>query len=115
MCRAGLCREANRAHPVAGRVARGVGVTLLPMDIEAWKPWWQWWHDVGERELRALTMNRWDPIGVRNAPQAAREYDRYLGQIVSLLREAQAPRKSLSTSRGLLPNEWTSIHGRIQT
>jgi hypothetical protein len=48
--------------------------------------WRKWWHGVGERELRTLAMEVWDPIGVSDEPQAADEYDAYLGQIAKRLR-----------------------------
>jgi hypothetical protein len=47
----------------------------------------QWWKHQGGQELRRLLMEQWDPIGVKNAPQAADEYDGYLGGVVQLLRE----------------------------
>jgi len=58
------------------------------MDLSVWK---SWWHTVGERELRALAMAKWDPIGVSGFPEGAEwpddEYDAYLGQIARRLRE----------------------------
>ena len=46
-----------------------------------------WWKHSGARELRQIIMGEWDPIGVRGDPYAAGEYDAYLGQIASRLRE----------------------------
>jgi hypothetical protein len=54
------------------------------MDVAAWKRWWQ---RTGEDELRAVVMQEWDPIGVSGFPEAADEYDSYLGQIAKRLRE----------------------------
>ena len=54
------------------------------MDLPAWR---SWWHTVGEDELRAVAMEKWDPIGVSDVPEAADEYDAYLGQIARQLRE----------------------------
>jgi hypothetical protein len=54
------------------------------MDLSAWK---EWWHRTGEDELRAVVMEKWDPIGVSGFPEAADEYDAYLGQIARRLRE----------------------------
>ena len=45
-----------------------------------------WWKRSGARELRRILMEEWDPIGVRGVPEAADEYDAYLGQIGSRLR-----------------------------
>ena len=40
-----------------------------------------WWKRSGARELRRILMEEWDPIGVRGMPEAADEYDMYLGQV----------------------------------
>jgi hypothetical protein len=47
----------------------------------------QWWKHQGGQELRRLLMEQWDPIGVKDAPEAADEYDGYRGAVVRLLRE----------------------------
>jgi hypothetical protein len=52
--------------------------------------WHMWWKRYGAAELRAILMDEWDPIGVRGIPEAADEYDSYLGQLGSRLR-ADAP------------------------
>jgi hypothetical protein len=36
-------------------------------------------------------METWDPIGVSHAPEAADEYDSYLGPIAQRLREGASP------------------------
>jgi len=36
-------------------------------------------------EIRRVLMVHWDPIGVADVPEAADEYDRYLGGVVGLL------------------------------
>jgi hypothetical protein len=46
----------------------------------------QWWKHQGGQELRRLLMERWDPIGVKDAPEAASEYDGYLAGVMQLLR-----------------------------
>jgi hypothetical protein len=57
-------------------------------------------------------MNEWDPIGVRGMPEAADEYDRYVGVVGAMLREgsgADAIAHYLTTVRvermGLGPGE----------
>jgi hypothetical protein len=35
--------------------------------------------------LRESVMNEWDPIGVKDIPEAADEYDAYLGEIRQLV------------------------------
>lgn len=49
--------------------------------------WNSWWETEGRRELRALLMSDWDPIGVNGIPQAHTEYDSYLDPLASLLRD----------------------------
>jgi hypothetical protein len=52
--------------------------------------WHLWWKRTGARELRRILMDEWDPIGVADIPEAADEYDSYLGQIARRLREGAA-------------------------
>jgi hypothetical protein len=49
--------------------------------------WRRWWRDRGEDELRALLMAAWDPIGVKDEPLAADEYDSYMLPLARKLRE----------------------------
>jgi len=44
-----------------------------------------WWKRKGQRELRALLMEEWDPIGVSGVAEAADEYDSYLLQLARRL------------------------------
>jgi|SRR5579864_2433202 len=37
------------------------------------------------RQIRRVLMNDWDPIGVNDTPEAADEYDGYLGDIYELI------------------------------
>lgn len=50
------------------------------------REWQRWFRIRGERELRDLVMREWDPIGVADFPEAADEYDGYLGRIAERLR-----------------------------
>ena len=76
------------------------------MELSAWR---SWWHRIGERELRQLAMGKWDPIGVAGVPEAADEYDAYLGQIAKRLREGLSAEElaqfltSLTAYMGLEP------------
>jgi hypothetical protein len=54
------------------------------MKLEDWHAWWK---QTGARELRGILMDEWDPIGVRGIPEAADEYDGYLGPLAARLRE----------------------------
>jgi hypothetical protein len=49
--------------------------------------WHSWWKTSGAQELRKLLMTYWDPIGVNGIPEAADEYDSYLGPLAKKLRE----------------------------
>ena len=46
-----------------------------------------WWKKRGGAGIRKLLMERWDPIGVGDMPEAAGEYDSYVGTIGRMLRE----------------------------
>jgi hypothetical protein len=52
--------------------------------------WHMWWKQRGARGLRRLLLEQWDPIGVGDAPEAADEYDSYMGQIAELLRSGKS-------------------------
>ncbi len=39
-----------------------------------------------KRQLGAILLSDWDPIGVRNIPDARDEYDRYVGELLSMLK-----------------------------
>ena len=41
----------------------------------------------GGQELRQLLMDHWDPIGVKDAPEAASEYDGYRADVLQLVRD----------------------------
>jgi hypothetical protein len=49
--------------------------------------WHRWWKMRGASGLRRLLMDEWDPIGVRDFPAAADEYDVYVGRVGRMLRE----------------------------
>lgn len=49
--------------------------------------WHSWWKRSGAAELRRILMEEWDPIGVRGVPEAADEYDGYLPQVATRLRD----------------------------
>jgi len=37
------------------------------------------------RKVRAILLNDWDPIGIAAIPQAADEYDRYVGHLAQMV------------------------------
>jgi hypothetical protein len=40
--------------------------------------------------VRQVLMDEWDPIGVRNAPEAQDEYDSYVGRVYVMLMDERA-------------------------
>ena len=42
-------------------------------------------HKPLELKIADILMNKWDPIGISNVPEAKGEYDSYVNEIVSLL------------------------------
>ncbi|HUX45901.1 MAG TPA: hypothetical protein VMV57_14225 [Terracidiphilus sp.] len=44
-------------------------------------------------KIRHVLMDQWDPIGVRDFPEAADEYDRYIGDVYELLMRRAVGRK----------------------
>jgi len=54
--------------------------------------WHMWWKQRGGAGVRRLLMEEWDPIGVEGIPEAAGEYDSYVGVVGGMLREGAAPK-----------------------
>jgi hypothetical protein len=50
--------------------------------------WYRWFKRTGGREIRALLMAEWDPIGVADIPEAQTEYDSYIGLLADRLRRS---------------------------
>ena len=50
------------------------------------------WEDIQEK-IRPVLMAEWDPIGVDGIPEAADEYDSYIGGIYVLLRDGASDEK----------------------
>jgi hypothetical protein len=47
----------------------------------------RWWRERGDRELRRLLLEEWDPIGIANlSDEGLDEYEHYAGQIARRLR-----------------------------
>jgi hypothetical protein len=49
--------------------------------------WHRWWKTSGHTELYRLLLLWWDPIGIKDVPEAQGEYTGYSGRIGRLLRE----------------------------
>lgn len=49
--------------------------------------WQMWWKTSGHRELYRLLILWWDPIDVKDIPEAQGEYTGYSGKIGRMLRE----------------------------
>jgi hypothetical protein len=63
---------------------------VAAVDLSAYH---QWWKQQGGQELRSLLMEHWDPIGVKNSPEATDEYDGYGASVVHLLREGASAQR----------------------
>jgi hypothetical protein len=48
--------------------------------------------------VREILMREWDPIGVSGVPEAADEYDRYVGTVYVMLMDHRATRSHRLTS-----------------
>jgi hypothetical protein len=49
--------------------------------------WHRWWKTGGHAELYGLLLLWWDPIGIKDVPEAQGEYTGYSGRLGRLLRE----------------------------
>jgi hypothetical protein len=58
------------------------------MDLPEWREWWQ---ARGRDQLVRRLLEDWDPIGVRDAPEAADEYEDYASQVGRMLRSGSPP------------------------
>ena len=54
------------------------------MELSAWHMWWK---RGGAAGVRRILMQDWDPIHVDSVPEAADEYDTYVGAVGRMLRE----------------------------
>jgi len=46
--------------------------------------------------VREVLMQEWDPIGVRDVPQARDEYDRYVGEVYVMLMDQRATEQTIA-------------------
>jgi hypothetical protein len=49
------------------------------------------------QRVRHVLMEHWDPIGVRNTPEASDEYDRYVGEVYVMLMDHRASEATINT------------------
>ena len=70
--------------------------------------WHMWWKKRGGAGVRKLLMERWDPIGVGDMPDAADEYDSYVGTVGRMLREG-ATSEGLSAYLTRVRTEWMGL------
>jgi hypothetical protein len=47
--------------------------------------------------VREVLMREWDPIGVSGVPEAADEYDRYVGTVYVMLMDHRATAEAIAT------------------
>jgi hypothetical protein len=59
--------------------------------------------------VREILMREWDPIGVSGVPEAADEYDRYVGTVYVMLMDQQPLTPSRLISLGLPRVIWAYL------
>jgi hypothetical protein len=69
--------------------------SVPPIELEAWK---RWWKTRGQRELRELLIEHWDPVKVKSVPEAQDEYDDYASGVGRRLQEG-ADAKTVAGAR----------------
>jgi hypothetical protein len=52
-------------------------------------------------QIRRVLMKEWDPIGVKDTPEAADEYDMYIGGVYRLLKEGAPEDEIFTHLRGI--------------
>ena len=65
-------------------------------------------------QVRDLLMREWDPIGVKDVPEASEEYDSYVGEIYVMLMDERADTGAIESRlweiatnhMGLTPGQW---------
>lgn len=55
-----------------------------PFDAEGWNAWLL---DVGRNHLTLFMLAVWDPVGAQGAPEAADEYEDYVGRVFPFIRD----------------------------
>jgi hypothetical protein len=58
------------------------------MELPEWREWWQ---REGRDGLNRLLLLQWDPIGLKQAPEAADEYESYASELGRMLRSGSPP------------------------
>ena len=70
--------------------------------------------------VRKILLDAWDPLGVREVPEAHDEYDAYVGSIYSMLMDQRASADEISAwlyavateHMGLPPDPFVAARGR---
>lgn len=71
-------------------------------------------------KVRQVLMDSWDPIGVREVPEAQDEYDAYVGRVYVMLMDEKASAEEIADwlyavatgHMGLSPSIWLEERGR---
>ena len=66
----------------------------------------------GGAGVRRLLMEKWDPIGVAGVPEAADEYDTYVGQVGRRLREGATAEEIAAYLTYFARSGWVSVPRR---
>jgi hypothetical protein len=61
------------------------------------------------RRVRQVLLEHWDPIGVRNIPEASDEYDRYVGQLYVMLMDDRASVEAINSYLFTTATEYMGI------
>ena len=61
------------------------------------------------RRVRQALLEHWDPIGVRNIPEASDEYDRYVGELYVMLMDDRATVEAINSYLFTTATEYMGI------
>ena len=59
--------------------------------------------------IRKVLMRQWDPIGVAYVPEAADEYDDYVGKVYVMLMEERATADQIAAYLLKIASEWMGL------
>jgi hypothetical protein len=83
-------------------------IPFRPVELSEWHMWWK---QRGHRELYRLLLTWWDPIDVKDVPEAQNEYAGYSGTLGRMLREGASEAElanylgEAEAHMGLRPND----------
>jgi len=63
-------------------------------------------------KVREVLMREWDPVGVRNAPEAQDEYDTYVGRAYVMLMDERASAEAIADYLYRIATEYMGLSPR---